>query len=157
MDSRRQSWPIKDGYILAGNARYVAADALGLTEVPVIFLDDLTEAQAKAYMLADNKLTDRSTWDEPKLAVQLKELSDLAFDFDIEATGFEAPEIDFRIQSLEDAFDQGDEFGISTESAVSIAGDVWCLGDHRVYCGTALDPASYSILFEGHQATHSLH
>jgi DNA modification methylase len=143
----------KDGYILAGNARYLAADALGLTEVPVIFLDDLTETQAKAYMLADNKLTDRSTWDEPKLAVQLKELSDLALEFDIEATGFEAPEIDFRIQSLEDTLDQVDEFRISTESAVSIAGDVWCLGDHRVYCGTALDPVSYAILFEGRQAT----
>jgi len=55
----------KDGYILAGNARHLAAASLGLTEVPVIFLDDLTEIEAKAYMLADNKLTDRSTWDEP--------------------------------------------------------------------------------------------
>jgi DNA modification methylase len=104
-------------------------------------------------MLADNKLTDRSTWDEPKLAVQLKELSDLALEFEIEATGFESPEIDFRIQSLEDASDQDDYFKFSTGSTVSLAGDVWHLGDHRIYCGTALHRASYAALFEGCQAT----
>jgi hypothetical protein len=91
-----------------------------MTEVPVIFLDHLTETQAKAYMLADNKLTDRSVFDEPKLAVQLKELSDLALEFDIEATGFEAPEIDFRIQSLEqNVGDSDDQFELSPGPAVS--------------------------------------
>jgi hypothetical protein len=95
----------------------------------VVFVDHLSETQAKAYMLADNKLTDRSSFDEPKLAVQLKELSELALDFDIEATGFEAPEIDFRIQSLEEASDQDDYFKFSTGSPVSLAGDVWHLGD----------------------------
>jgi len=143
----------KNGNILAGHARFKAAESLGLKQVPAIFLDHLTETQAKAYMLADNKLTDRSTWDEPKLAVQLKELSDLALEFDIEATGFEAPEIDFRIQSLDEANDQGDEFEFFTGSAVSVAGDVWYLGNHRIFCGTALDRASYAPLFEGSQAT----
>jgi hypothetical protein len=143
----------RDKQILAGHGRCEAAKLLGMSRAPVVFLDHLSEAQAKAYMLADNKLTDRSTWDEPKLAVQLKELSDLALEFEIEATGFEAPEIDFRIQSLEDASDQDDYFKLSTGSTVSFAGDVWHLGDHRIYCGTALDRASYATLFEGRQAT----
>jgi hypothetical protein len=73
-----------------------------LVEVPAIFLEHLNPTQATAYRLADNKLTDRSTWDDVKVATQLKELSELALDFDIEATGFEPPDIDFRIQSLDE-------------------------------------------------------
>jgi len=65
----------RDRYILAGHGRHQAAKLLDLNSVPVIFLDDLTDGQAKAYMLADNKLTDRSTWDDAKVAAQLKELT----------------------------------------------------------------------------------
>src|ERR1700730_17323834 len=79
----------KNNKIVAGHGRYEAAILLGIDKVPVILLDHLTPTQAKAYLLADNKLTDRSTWDEPKLAIQLKELSDLVLDFEIEAIGFE--------------------------------------------------------------------
>jgi DNA modification methylase len=137
----------KHGNILAGHARYAAADTLGLKQVPVISVDHLTETQAKAYMLADNKLTDRSTWDEPKLAVELKGLMDLALDFDIEATGFEAPEIDFRVQSLEgDVGDGDDNFEFSPGPAVSGHGDVWSLGDHKICCGNALEQASFMTL-----------
>jgi DNA modification methylase len=139
--------------ILAGHGRCEGAKSLGMTHVPVVFLDHLTEAQAKAYMLADNKLTDRSTWDEPKLAIQLKELSNLALEFEIEATGFEAPEIDFRIQSLEnDTIDRLDEFDFAAGAAVSVAGDIWHLGPHRLYCGDALDKETYRLLFNGEQA-----
>jgi len=67
--------------IIAGHGRYEAAKLLGFAQVPVIFLDHLSETQAKAYMLADNKLTDRSTWDDGKVAIQLKELSELVLDF----------------------------------------------------------------------------
>ena len=87
--------------IVAGHGRYEAAKMLGLVDVPVVRLEHLTQAQTRAYMLADNKLTDLSFWDERKVAIVLKELSDIALDFEIEATGFEAPEIDLRIQSLE--------------------------------------------------------
>jgi ParB/RepB/Spo0J family partition protein len=87
----------KGGNILAGHARLEAAKELRIKNVPVIYLDHLNEFQARAYMLADNKLTDRSSFDEPRLALELNELSDLALDFGIEATGFEAPEIDFRV------------------------------------------------------------
>ena len=140
--------------IIAGHGRYEAAKFLGLVQVPVIFLDHLTETQAKAYQLADNKLTDRSTWDDNKVALQLKELSDMALDFDIEAIGFELPELDFRIQSLDepDAADRADEFAPATGPAVSVPGDLWLLGEHRLYCGNALDEAGYAILMKGEKA-----
>src|SRR5271170_6492373 len=91
----------KSGRVIAGHGRREAALLLGLSQIPVISLEHLSEAQARAYMLADNKLTDRSSWDDKALALQLKELTDLALDFDIEAIGFEPPEIDLRIQSLD--------------------------------------------------------
>jgi len=144
----------KNRQIVAGHGRYEASKLLELTQVPVIFLDHLSEAQAKAYMLADNKLTDRSTWDDAKVAVQLKELSELVLDFDIEAVGFELPEIDLRIQSLDtpDAADKADEFEPSTEPAISVAGDLWFLGPHRLYCGNALDAEAYATLMEVEKA-----
>src|ERR1700694_6146537 len=67
----------KNSKIVAGHGRYEAAMLLGIDKVPVILLDHLTPTQAKAYMLADHKLTDRSTWDDPKLAIHLTALSDL--------------------------------------------------------------------------------
>ena len=140
--------------IIAGHGRYEAADLLGCAQVPVIFLDHLSETQARAYRLADNKLTDRSTWDDEKVAVQLKELSTLALDFEIEAIGFELPEIDFRIQSLDDAgvADAADEFTLPKERPGSTSGDLWLLGSHRLLCGNALDAAAYGVLMEGAKA-----
>ena len=140
--------------IIAGHGRFEAAKLLGLFQVPVIFLDHLTETQARAYMLADNKLTDRSSWDDAKLAVHLKELSELVLDFDIEAIGFELPEIDLRIQSLDppDVTDNADEFDPVTGPAVSVAGDLWLLGPHRLYCGNSLDAAVYASLMGDEKA-----
>ena len=127
----------KDGNILAGHGRVEAGTLLGLSHIPVVFLHHLTDAEAKAYMIADNKLTDRSGWDDDMLAVQLKELSELALSFDIDATGFELPEIDFLIQSLEqtEPLDRADNFQISGGQPVSVLGDVWHLGYHKLLCG----------------------
>lgn len=145
----------KDSRILAGHGRLEAAKLLGYAEVPVVFLDHLTEADATAYMLADNKLTDRSTWDDDKLAIVLKELCDIALEFDIEATGFEPPEIDLRIHSLEEieTADRADEFALAAGPAVSVAGDLWLLGDHRLYCANALDRDAFRILMNGEKAS----
>jgi ParB-like chromosome segregation protein Spo0J len=133
----------KDGNILAGHGRVEAAKLLGLSQVSVVFLHHLTDAEAKAYMLADNKLTDRSSWDDTTLAIQLKELSELALSFDIDATGFELPEIDLRIQSLEEAESlDADDFRFADDQPVSVMGDIWHLGDHRILCGNALDHAA---------------
>jgi ParB-like nuclease domain len=140
--------------IVAGHGRLEAAKRLRLETVPVIRLEHLTEAQAKAYMLADNKLTDRSSWDDTKVAIVLKELSEIALDFEIESTGFEAPEIDFRIQSLEepDAADDADDFDAPSGGPVSGPGDLWLLNGHRLLCGDALDPGSYEALLGGEKA-----
>src|ERR1700722_5356514 len=87
--------------IIAGHGRFEAAKFLGLATVPCICLDGLTETEIKAYLIADNQLASKSAWDDPKLAVLLQELSDPDLDFDIESTGFEIPEVDFRIKSLD--------------------------------------------------------
>jgi len=147
----------KNNKIVAGHGRYEAAKLLGLDKVPIVSLSHLTETQARAYLLADNKLTDRSTWDDPKLAIHLKELSDLVLDFDIEATGFEPPEIDLRIQSLDSALeDADDQFELATGPAVSRTGDLWLLGPHRLYCGSALDATSYDALSNGERAAAAI-
>jgi DNA modification methylase len=140
--------------IIAGHGRFEAAKLLGLAMVPCICLDDLSETEIKAYLIADNQLASRSSWDDPKLAILLKELSDPELDFDMEITGFEVPEIDFRIQSLDasDATDVADEFDAPAGPAVSTASDLWQLGAHRLYCGNALDANSYAILMETEKA-----
>ena len=141
--------------IVAGLGRHEAAKLLKLATAPVIRLAHLTEAQAKAYMLADNKLTDRSSWDDHELALQLKELSQLVLDFEIETTGFEPPEIDFRIQSLDppEVADKADEFELAAGPAVSRPGDLWLLGPHRLCCGSALQASSYETVLGTERAT----
>jgi hypothetical protein len=147
----------KNNKIVAGHGRYEAAKLLGLDKVPIVSLSHLTETQARAYLLADNKLTDRSTWDDNKLAIQLKELSDLVLDFDIEAIGFEPPEIDLRIQSLDSALEEADDqFELATGPVVSRTGDLWLLGSHRLYCGSALDATSYDALSNGEKAAAAI-
>lgn len=144
----------KNSVIIAGHARVEAAKLVGLTEVPVVFLNHLSEVQAKAYMLADNKLCDRSSWDEGRLAVQLKELADLAIDFDLEISGFELPEIDFRIQSLEsvDSVDRLDHFQLTSGKPAAALGDMWHLGHHRIFCGNALEEDAYANLLSDGKA-----
>ena len=105
--------------------------------------------------LADNKLTDRSSWDDRKVAIVLKELSDIALDFEIGATGFEPPEIDLRIQSLDppdESTDTADDFEAPEGPPVSRSDDLWTLGDHRLLCGSALDSHAYGALLGGEKA-----
>jgi hypothetical protein len=141
--------------IIAGHGRYEAAKLLNHDHVPVIRLDHLSEDQARAYMLADNKLTDRSSWDDDTLAVHLKELSELAIEFNIEASGFELAEIDLRIQSLDDenVVDEADEFQIRADTPVSALGDMWTLGRHLIFCGNALDDNAYVAMFHDERAS----
>jgi DNA modification methylase len=140
----------KDLSIIVGHGRFEAAKLLGYENVPVLHLDHLTAEEGRAYMLADNKFSDRSSWDDGLLAVHLKELSGLDLSFDIEAaTGFELPEIDLRTQSLEnpDAAEEADEFEFATGPAVSKLGDLWILDGHRLFCGNALEDSPYKDLF----------
>ena len=145
------------GNIVAGHGRILACQLLGWREVPTICLAHLSAAQAKAFMIADNRLTENSVWDERLLAEQLKELAILDLDFSLEVTGFDMGEIDLRIEGLaapsgarEDPAD--DLSTLPTGPSVTRTGDVWELGEHRVLCGSALDPAAYVALLGSEQA-----
>jgi ParB-like chromosome segregation protein Spo0J len=140
--------------LIAGHGRVLAAKHLGLTEVPTIRLDHLTEPQRRAFMIADNRLTEIAVWDNRLLAEQLKELASVDLDFDIEATGLDLGEIDFRIESLLALVSEPTEPPIPVVSgpAVSQAGNLWLLGGHKVLCDSALDAASYRALMATEKA-----
>jgi len=143
----------QENRVRAGHARLEAAKRLGLDLVPVIQVTHLSPEKLKAFMLADNKLGDRSGWDDKKLALQLKELSELTLDFEIEATGFEPPEIDLRIQSLQDSEpDIEDLVKIAEGPTISRLGDLWQLGQNRLLCGDALAGESYLTLLGDEKA-----
>ena len=111
MEAFRFNVPVlidRNSKVIAGHGRILAAQRLGWTEVPTISLDHLTEAQARAFMIADNRLTENSAWDDRLLAEQLKDLSLLDLDFSLEVTGFEIAEIDLRIEEL-NAQPEGDD------------------------------------------------
>jgi DNA modification methylase len=142
--------------VLAGHGRLLASLKLGWATVPTIKLEHLTEAKAKAFSIADNRLAEMSSWDDPLLVEALKELSELELDFDLDATGFEIGEIDFRIEETgkgpEADQDIADALPDMAPTAVTQAGDLWLLRDHRVFCGDALDARSYESLMNGERA-----
>ena len=143
--------------LIAGHGRVLAAQQLGLAELPTISLDHLTDAQARAFLIADNKRTDNSIWDDQLLAQQLRDLALLDLDFSLEATGFEVGEIDLRIEGLtaQSSADDDPADAIPVAQAgspITRVGDLWLLGEHRVCCGSALDQNAYTILLNGEKA-----
>jgi DNA modification methylase len=143
--------------VIAGHGRILACQRLGWTEVPTILIEHLSEAQAQAFRIADNRLSEMSVWNDHLLAEQLKELSVLDLDFDLEVTGFETGEIDFRIESLSaepsSKDDPADMLPVNVGGlSVSHLGDLWLLDRHRVYCGSALEPAAYTAVMERDKA-----
>lgn len=144
----------KTGRPLAGHGRIAAAKKLGYSEVPTICISHLTEAQARAFAIADNRLTDNSKWDDKLLAENLKELAAMKLDFDIEVTGFSMGEIDLRIEGAQKdpaAADPADEVP-PPAPVVSKLGDCFRLGPHRVLCGDATKAESYRVLMRGQKA-----
>jgi DNA modification methylase len=141
----------RDGNIIAGHGRWLACRELGWSEVATLCLDHLSPAQARAFMIADNRLAEIAVWDDRLLAEQLKELSLLALDFDLADIGFEMGEIDLRITSLEDPpamkNDPADLVPELPASApVSKIDNLWVLGRHRLLCGTALESVAFAAL-----------
>lgn len=130
----------EQGGIIAGHGRVLAAGKLGHNEVPCIVLDGLTEAQKKAYIIADNQLPQNAGWDLDMLKLELETLQELEFDIDL--IGFED---DFLVGLLEPEPEEGltDEDAVPelTDDPVSVEGDVWTLGNHRLMCGdsTSID------------------
>lgn len=144
-----------DGVIIAGHGRVAAAKSLGLETVPVIRLDHMSEAQKRAYILADNKLAEKAGWDKEILAIELQNLIQIDLDFDISITGFEMPEIDVLISASETPpakDDPLDHVPAVAEVPVTRLGDVWQIGPHRLICGNSLDPAIYARLLDGERA-----
>lgn len=144
-----------DNHVIAGHGRVLAALSLGWTHVSVIHLAHLSPAQARAFAIADNRLTDLSTWDDKLLAEILGELATLDLDFSLEATGFTVGEIDLRIDNATTALgpDPADVIPeISDQTPISASGDLWLLGKHRILCGDALEGTSYRALLQGMRA-----
>jgi DNA modification methylase len=124
--------------ILAGHGRLLAARKLGLDEVPVIRFEHLSEAQKRAYVLADNQIALQAGWDDALLAEELASLRDGRFDLDL--IGFDATELErlLAIADGEAGSDEGeDEVPEPPEEPLSKPGDLWVLGNHRLLCGDA--------------------
>jgi DNA modification methylase len=127
-----------DGVIIAGHARLAAARKLKMTEVPVIVLDHLTPTQRRALVLADNRLALSAGWDEEMLRVELESLQEERFDLDI--VGFTEDEIEELLREPDEAREgltDDDAVPEEPERAVTMPGDVWVMGEHRLMCGDA--------------------
>ena len=138
----------EDNGIIAGHGRLSAARKLGIDEVPCLRLGHLTDAQKRAYVIADNRLALNAGWDEEMLKVEFAELGDLGFD--LELTGFDAKEIDVF---LSDPFDAGltddDAVPEVPEEPTTKPGDLWQLGKHRLLCGDATSIDALERLCDG--------
>lgn len=135
--------------ILAGHGRVAAAQMIGMKEVPVLCIGDLSAEERKAYVLADNKLALNAGWDQELLALELQELVDL--DFAVELTGFSLAEIDFTLDAAKDSSPDGadaqpDGTPAMADHAATLPGDLWHLGRHRLLCGDAREPSHYAAL-----------
>jgi DNA modification methylase len=127
----------KDGVIIVGHVRLLAAQKLGLKEAPVHVASNLTPAQVRAYRLLDNRSHEETSWDEDLLGLELLDLKGMGIDLDL--TGFEMAEIDDLLARAEgtDGLTDPDSVPEVPENPVSQPGDLWVLGDHRVLCADA--------------------
>lgn len=143
--------------VIAGHGRVEAAKKLNLKHVPVVRLEHMSDAEKRAYILADNKLAEKAGWDEGILKIELGDLIEFETDFDLDITGFETPEIDLI---LGDGFDPSesadpdDQFEDQVEDAVLVTqpGDLWILGHHRLLCADSCNSVSYQQVMNGDMA-----
>ena len=140
----------RDYNVIAGHGRIAAAREEGITEVPCVFVDHLTEAQKKAYILADNRMAMDAGWDEELLRVELEALTEMGFDLGM--TGFDEKEL-AELFPTEEA--KEDDFDVEAElqkPAFTKSGDVWTLGRLRLVCGDSTKEETYSVLMDGVKA-----
>lgn len=141
----------KDLNIIAGHGRILAAKEEGITEVPCVFAEHLTEAQKRAYIIADNRLAMNAGWDMEMLSVEISELQGV--DFDLSVLGFDEAELSKLMGDIEDVKD--DDFDVDEElkkPAVTKVGDLWLLGNHRLICGDSTKIDTFTVLMDGKQA-----
>ena len=141
----------RDFGVIAGHGRILAAKEEGIAEVPCVFADHLTEAQKKAYILADNRMAMDAGWDEELLRVEIEALQAEAFDLSL--TGFDEKELSDLFK--DDADVQEDDFDVDAElekPTFSKSGDVWTLGRHRLLCGDSTKAETFETLMQGRKA-----
>ena len=136
------------GGIIAGHGRIMAAQKLKMDEVPTITLSDLSEAQKKAYIIADNKLALNSGWDDELLKIELEQLKEL--DFDLGLIGFSDDELALLMggETTEGLVDE-DQAPELVDDPVTVLGDVWLLGNHRLMCGDSTSIDAVETLMDG--------
>jgi site-specific DNA-methyltransferase (adenine-specific) len=137
--------------LIAGHGRLLAARKLGMVEVPVIELKSLTEAQKKAYIIADNRLALNAGWDDQMLTIELNEL--LADKFSLDLLGFDADELNALLNPVEviDGLTDEDEVPEPPPEPITKMGDVWVLGNHRLMCGSSTVVTDMDKLVNGRQ------
>ncbi|MCD7805603.1 MAG: site-specific DNA-methyltransferase [Oscillospiraceae bacterium] len=143
----------RDYGVIAGHGRIEAAKAEGIKEVPCVFADHLTEAQKKAYIIADNRMALDAGWDEELLRVEIEALQ--GEDFDLALTGFDEKELSDLFGSDDDDKAKDDDFDLSEalEKASFVEhGDIWTVGRHRLMCGDATSADDVSALMDGKKA-----
>lgn len=143
----------RDYNIIAGHGRVLAAQEEKITEVPCVFVDYLTEAQKKAYIIADNRMAMDAGWDEELLKLEIETLQGM--DFDVSFTGFEDQEIAdlFGADGKSDVEDDDFDLNAALEKASFVEkGDIWQVGRHRLMCGDATSPDDVSTLMDGKKA-----
>lgn len=141
-----------NGTVIAGHLRLMMAKVIGYTKVPVIRIKHLSTEQVRAFRIADNRLAELGEWDQEILALELQELIEL--DYDLDFTGFEAPEIDLIIGDAlsADGDSSQDEVPEVEDVAVSRLGDLWVLDEHTIFCGDAGDIVAYDRLMDARVA-----
>lgn len=139
-----------DNGIIAGHGRVMAAQKLGLANVPVIEASHLTEAQRRAYVLADNRLALDAGWDNDLLKIELQDLQ--AEGFDLSLTGFNVDEIGNFLADATEGLTDPDAVPDAPAVPVTVEGDVWLLGRHRLMCGDSTSIDAVERLMDGHRA-----
>lgn len=135
-----------DGTIIAGHGRLLAAHQLGLAEVPCIVLDDLTPEEARAYCLADNRLTELGDWNEEMLKAELTEIGEENLDLMIAAGWTETEYAELMHDEVEDLDGVDDAVEVGTGKVVTKPGDLWLLGDHKLICGDSTKAETVNAL-----------
>lgn len=140
----------EQGGIIAGHGRLMAADLLGIDEVPTITLKGLTEAQRKAYVIADNQLALNAGWDLDNLKVEIDRLTEL--DFDVDLLGFDDDFLSSLLDEPTEGLTDEDAVPDAPQNPVTVEGDVWILGNHRLMCGDSTSIDAVDKLMDGNKA-----
>ncbi len=132
--------------VIAGHGRLLAARKLGMTDIPVVPLEHLTDTQRRALILADNKIGENASWEDELLGIELAELKEAGFDLGL--TGFSPEEWEALIagENATDGLTEDDAVPEVTETPISRTGDVWLLGEHKLLCGDATKSEDFQTL-----------